>query len=359
MVLGIYLAAVLDGHYDLASLKARWILRLNLLVLPILALGCIYAATVGLDTLRGLPPADGFGYFSLNLTGPFYGGNLLHLPASLGPTEGQAWEDQSYLGLGLMGIIAAGMWLDGKNILKRLWQFRSLVLLLLGFLVFALSSRVYLGLERVYRYPAWLSNLIMVSPLSQLRASARFFWPVGYCLLFWGLAVILRRRWAIPVLACLLVLQWIDLPKPFWPRPENYAQVFNPDFAAWDALLQDKRALYLYPTYDCGGDTDLIGLPAVLVAAKDAARSNTASISRFGEDCAEKVALGLSDLSPGTLHLFTRPAEYARLIQDHPDWCTARPEMAVCIPDPNQKDRAFLAAINDLALPKAPRFYSP
>ncbi len=359
MVLGIYVAAILDGRFALPTLKLRWLYRLNLLALPAVALVCAYAALIGLNTLQGLPPVDGYSYYSMNLTGPFYGGNLLHLPASLGPSSGQVYEDQSYLGLGLMGVIAAASWVERKDLLKRLWRCRALAVVLLGFLLFSISTDVYFGLERIYRYPTWLTDLILASPLSQFRASARFFWPVGYCLLFWGLAVILRQRWAVPVLAGLLVIQAVDVPKPFWPRPANYAQAFNPDFAAWDDLFQGKRSLYLYPTYACGGDADSIGLPAVLVAAKDGVTSNTASIARFTDDCAEKVALGLADFSSGTVHLFTRPAEYQAVLQEHPGWCAARPEMAVCIPYPDAKDRSFLAALDALALPKAPRFYSP
>jgi hypothetical protein len=359
MVFGIYMAAILDGRYALPSLKAGWFLRFLLIILPILCLAFAYSLLIGLDALKGVPPADGFGYFSLNLMGPFYGGNLLHLPASLGPSRGQVYEDQSYLGLGLIGIIAAAVLLEGKNIFKQLWQFRTLVVVLLCFVIFGLSSAVYFGVDRIYNYPPWLTKQIMASPLSQFRSSARFFWPVGYGLLFWGLAVILKKRWAVPFLACMLLLQWIDLPKPFLPRPTGYTGAFNSDYAAWDNLFQDKRALYLYPTYYCGGDLDLVGLPAVLIAARQGVISNTASVSRFVDNCAEKAALGLSDLLPGTVHLFTRPAEYYHVFQEHPDWCAIRAEMAVCIPYPLEKDRIFLATIDHLTLPTKPRFYFP
>ncbi len=359
MVLGIYIAAILDGRFRLPTLKLQWLFRFNLLVLPVVMLACAYAALVGLNTLQSLAPVEGYGFFSMNLMGPLYGGNLLHLPASLGLSTGQIYEDQSYLGLGLMGIIAAAVWIDWKNIARRLWRFRTLVLVLVAFLWFAISTDVYLGLDRIYHYPAWLTNLILASPLSQFRSSARFFWPVGYSLLFWGLTVILRKRWAILFLACLLVLQAVDLPRPFWPRPADYSQAFNPDFMSWDNLFHGKRALYLYPTYSCDSSHDSVGLPAVLIAAKDGVISNTASTARLTDNCAEKVALGLADFSTGTVHLFTHPAEYQQVLQEYPSWCAARPEMAVCIPYPDAKDLSFLAAFDSLALPKAARFYSP
>ncbi len=129
MVLGIYFATILDGRFRPLSFKMRWVFRFNLLVLPVVMLAVAYGVLVGLDT-QSLVPVEGFSYFSMNLMGPVYGGNLLSLPASLGPSTGQVFEDQSYLGLGLIGIIASAVWIDWKNLVKRLWRFRTLILVM-------------------------------------------------------------------------------------------------------------------------------------------------------------------------------------------------------------------------------------
>jgi hypothetical protein len=359
MVFGIFIAAVFDGRYGFPSFKMRWLYRLNLLLLPVLLLSCAFAAFIGLDVLRGVPPAQGFGYFSMNLAGPFTGGNLIQFPASLTQVTGQLYEDQSYLGLGVMGVLGTALFVDARHLLKRFRRCPALGIVLLGSLIFALSSDVFWGAQRIYHYPSWLYDLISASPLIQFRASARFFWPLGYALLFWGLAVLLRKRWGIPLLVCLLIVQWIDLPRPFTPRPAGYADIFNPDLPAWDRLLKGKRALYLYPTYYCGGDVDGVGLPAVLMAATNGAASNTASVSRIADNCAEMAAQGLADMTPGTVHIFTRPAEYSQLLREHPDWCAQRVEMAVCVPDPGSQDRDFLKNLNELALPLASTLFFP
>jgi hypothetical protein len=359
MVFGIFAASVLDGKYDLPTHLSRWLHRFNLFLWPVLALACAYFLLIGRIETGDVPRAEGFGYFSLNLTGVINGGNLIHLPQTLNLNPGQLYEDQSYLGLGVIGIILSALWLDRKNLVKRVLRSPALMLVLLGLYVFALSSDVYLGATRVYHYPDWLAEPLFASPLSQFRASARFFWPVGYALLFWGLAVILRRRWAVPVLAALLILQWVDLPRPFTPRPAGYTQAFNPDAPAWDRLFQDKRALYLYPTYYCGGDADFIGLPIVHLAAKDGLISNTTSVSRLTENCPNKVTQGLADWAPGTVHVFTRPDEYSTLFLANPDWCAERIEMAVCVPYANTEDRAFLAALDTLTVPAISHIFDP
>lgn len=353
MVFGIFAASVLDfrlrDSYKLPALLRKG----NLLLLPCLMFPILYGLFISTTTFTDLQPADGYSYFSLNLTGPIYGGNLIHFPTELGPKQGQFFEDQSYLGLGVIGLLVTGLALGIKNLLPAIKKHPFLILALIGFYLFAVTTDVYLGTQRIYRYPEFITRLILNSPLSQFRASARFFWPVGYALIFFSLATVLKKRWIWPLLAALLVLQWVDLPKPYTPRPAGYADAYNPDLPYWDGLLAGKRALYLYPTFFCGGETSPVHVPVLMMAVKNGVTSNTVSTTRYTEDCDQKVSDGLADISAGTVHIFAAPGNedtQNALSSMQPDWCSSHNEITLCIPYPSESDREQMQQLGGLQM---------
>lgn len=354
MVVAIFAAAVLDFRFDKIPPIRLLLYKANLLLMPCLLFLILYAVLIGPNRFTDLPAADGYGYFSLNLTGPIFGGNLITLPKTLGPSIGQVYEDQSYLGLGLILLLLLAVVLDRKTLFETVRKHPFLLLLLLAFYIFALSTDIYLGHTLYYRYPGDLTTRIRESSISQFRASARFFWPVGYVLLFYSLAVLLKRRWALPVLACLLVIQWVDLPKPYTPRPEGYRDAVNVDFPFWDHLLQGKRAVYLYPTLSCGGDAYRMNIPILLIAAKNGVISNTVFVTRYQEDCDDKLTAALDDISPNTVHILPRPQtnKQAQYVLDAfpQNWCASRQELIICVAEPTAADLELLQQVDRLML---------
>jgi hypothetical protein len=113
--------------------------------------------------------------------------------------------------------------------------------------LFALSSTITLGTRILFEYdPGWWG------PLTTLRASGRFVWPLYYALVFGVVAIVVRRLphgTAVAVLAVGVFLQaadlwgpiaavrtaralaaWDPLPSPFWARvlPHYAHLVLNP-----------------------------------------------------------------------------------------------------------------------------------
>ncbi len=186
-----------------------------------LASSVLAAWLLGYRTENGAP--TGFGYFSMNLLSPVVpqlSGLFGTWPAGpvangiLDATGGQ-YEGFNYLGLGILLLLAAA----ALHLARHRMQAPPglgraalpLGLVLLGCLLFALSTRVFVGGTALpaIPLPRGLDNLV-----SQLRASGRFFWPLAYLLPVLALAALARARHRQAVgamLAGLVVLQAADL----------------------------------------------------------------------------------------------------------------------------------------------------
>ena len=153
--------------------------------------------------------ASGFGYYSMNLLSPvwpqvsgLFGPGLPTLDATGGQYEGF-----NYLGAGVLFlIVAAGVSLAATRRLPRLHP--GLLLALAGLTAVALSTRVFaahtLLLDLGGKHWEFL--------FAPMRASGRFFWPVGYALLVGAVVATgrLPRKAAAAVLAAAVLLQAAD-----------------------------------------------------------------------------------------------------------------------------------------------------
>ena len=202
--------AMLDRH-------AR---RLRIGALFLLTMG----APVGLTALLSGPMggADaGFGLWSMNLLSPvwpqhsgLFGSSLPIIDATGGQAEGF-----NYLGAGslllilfaalvsLWRVASGGRTSGGRASTWRTW--RGLVIVLTGFALLALSTRVFAG--------KYLILDLGTKPWDQVfgivRSSGRAFWPVGYALVLGSIACLSARlpAWALrPLLLIAIVLQLID-----------------------------------------------------------------------------------------------------------------------------------------------------
>lgn len=152
----------------------------------------------------------GFGFFSMNLLSPAWPqmsgvfGSGLHL---LDATGGQG-EGFNYLGAGVLFLLAAaGVALAASR--QALRVPRGLLLSLLGLSVVALSNRIYAG----HLLLLDLGDEPWEKLFAPVRASGRFFWPVGYALMI-GAAVVVAKRLprpaAVIVFAAAALLQFAD-----------------------------------------------------------------------------------------------------------------------------------------------------
>lgn len=221
---------------------------------PLLAGSVAWLATLGLAAWalgyfsHGASNTAGFGQYSMNLNAPFCGRGLLRC-AVTDATGGQ-YEGFNHLGAGLLLLLPFALALAWRQRDRLLRRHGALLLALLALTLYALSNRVYFGADEWLSYPlpSWLDRLT-----GTFRASGRFFWPVGYVLLFATLALLLRQlpRLALPLLALALPLQWIDVA-PL--RAEVQLTASRParnDLPPWSGVLADVHKIHLLPTFGC------------------------------------------------------------------------------------------------------------
>ena len=204
---GLWVADTLGRALRLGSarpLLAQWP------VLPVMA-GALWLA--GYFTLSGdvLPMGVHYGQSQFDLTAPFDAVEWgLLLPALPGLRH---WEaGGSYLGAGVLLLLALGLVLAPRGSLRGLARRHGVLLLMLaGMLAFAISNQVAIGgwIVASFDLPAPVLRLA-----DMLRASERFFWPLAYAAIFAAIAVLAQRLHAVRlrwVLAGLLALQVVDI----------------------------------------------------------------------------------------------------------------------------------------------------
>ncbi len=193
----------------------------------------------------------GFGYFSMNLNAPF---NALDTSTFLKPlpmaTSGQ-YEGYNYLGLGIMLVMggALALQLATRSFARPTTPQWVLVGLMLLLVALSLSSKV------TFNQHTLLSYSLPESLTSPLRSSGRFFWPVGYLILFASLHVLCRGRQVgvATLLLLAIALQVVDVKSIVVSRDDfsdlEYATRF--DDPIWRSpALQDVQVIKTFPPYE-------------------------------------------------------------------------------------------------------------
>ena len=255
-VAGLFVAFMVDQIVK----GEPWFVQLKRLLVFGLALGLTMWVLGYLDRKA---PLSGFGdYFYLDLKHPFCGGGKL-IKCGVGPVYDFPYhEGFNYLGAGLLLLIPFALIFNVRAFIALPKKYPALILLVLGFFLYALSNRVrYAGVEIFsYPLPAWLHFLT-----GTFRASGRFFWLVSLLVLFVTLASLLNRRSFAPapsatffptlgvtfLLTTALVLQVKDV-RPWLKRIKT--ETVKPskvNFTDWAPVMAQVDKLVMYPTYQC------------------------------------------------------------------------------------------------------------
>jgi len=178
------------------------------------------------------------------------------------------------------------------------------------------------------------------------RATGRFFWPLGYLLMAWALAIIATRlpsRVALTVLLSLVIVQTLDL---HGAHEERRRGARDPDFYAWanpmvspvwDRALPEYNHLVLYPPPQCGPSpiaweaaAHRAGLHGLTLNAGGVARPDDAARLRYCHDLGEQVKGG--HLEPRTFYIVP-PSEVERIRQaaQPPAVCGVIDTVSVCV----------------------------
>nr|WP_245178098.1 DUF6311 domain-containing protein [Cupriavidus sp. AcVe19-1a] len=277
MIFAIFLAYVLDKGIGGESWRRQG-LRIAA------SLGLVGALMYLLGYIGSAGGAGGFDYFSMNLASPFCGGLFLH--CQIDATGGQQ-EGFNYFGAGGLLILAAGTlsFMRKRQPSGVEVKYPFLILMAIALTLYALSTTWYLGDSKVLRYSLPSGFKIITG---SFRASGRFFWVVGYLLMFVMLARLLRskaRLVPVGLLAVALPLQWFDTSAI---RGNVINAVHRPeqmDRKPWPSILAGARHLIMYPAFGCGH----VGAEQYLyfqnLAARQELTFNTGYIARLKTSC--------------------------------------------------------------------------
>ena len=354
MVTGIILATIAQA---LSNCTLEW----RDAVAGLFGVAALISAAIALSgylSPHGDLAANGFGYYSMNVLSPV-------VPQASGlagalrgyildATRGQ-YEGFSYLGGGVLLLVLT-------TFVRQLTTLRAgfsrnpwLLVLLVGFTLFALSNIVYFGPWKILELPLSARLAVLAS---MFRSSGRFFWPAMYALTALAIAAAIPlygRRGVLLILVATL-LQWIDTA----PLRETFAgRTRTPekphiDLAAWRTAIGKHRFVRVLPEYSCLAKPRSWNQEAAVeieLAAAFADRPvNSVYAARFEADCAAEQAAVPPAPSAGELTVYL--SEFvgiagvrARAAKD--DACRAGDRLVVCSNVPGEASQLVELARTD------------
>jgi hypothetical protein len=265
----------------------------------------------GLIGREGAPATQwGFGHYSMNLLSPILPPRA-HLPEAFArmikwdgtltwDANGGQLEGYNYLGAGLLLLAAVHLVASWRLMGGALRRHVFLVLLLLGYFLFALSNRMFAGNWLVWEFavPAPLAPLV-----GHFRTGGRLFWPIYYVLAIALVVATYRRfdpRTARILIVAAVALQLADTQI----HRETMAKATRQGYPkalpeeVWTALLAKHEYFKQYPSYQCGGWAGKFpenhpNLELLWLAAKLDKPSNSAYLARTSRDCEKEKREGL------------------------------------------------------------------
>lgn len=242
--------------------------------------------------------AGGFGVYSLNLLSPFCGGLLC---APIDATGGQD-EGFNYLGAGILLLLPIALIIRGAELPRSLRRHWPLTLVMVGFMLYAASNRIFLGQQLILdlHLPRLLEGAFGI-----FRVSGRFFWLVGYGVLFAVLATLLRRQsvMLLLILSVALALQWYDT-RPLRERVQFTTGLpATLDLAPWRSALAGLKGIDIYPAYGCGDTPTEDYVRYQYIAANLGMTINSAYTARAAVHCDEKNAFSQAPAQDGQLYV--------------------------------------------------------
>jgi len=327
MVAAVAAAAVLQDFAD----RRIALPRAALLVLAIPGSGFLPVWAFGLLDLPGLTSGViDFGFFSMNLLSPAWpqvSGALqwTGIPALTGGpldgTDGQ-YEGYAYLGLGALLVVPVALWRGWGSPAAALRRHWALAVALAVLTIWALGNEVYAAKTLVFGYP--MPQFLLDTVLAWFRSSGRFFWPVAWLILAYGIAGALRRatpRAAAVLVLAALALQWVDLS--LWrtriatliAAPEASVFGAEAEAVAIERDIARRGAVAVIPSFFCSSSADnyegihnIAASEVQSMAARGNARMRWIMLARGTPDCEAQKTADLGALAgEGVLVLLRDP----------------------------------------------------
>ncbi len=278
--------------------------------IPFVLLGASLILTIFPMEQVEVAPETGFGFYSMNLLSPFHGGKYLKFPNPEMPGQ---YEGFNYLGLGVLLAFSLAWVLNRSAPQSIFTNHRALTWLMCLFTAYALSDTIYLGVHKIVSidYPSFMDSIT-----TQFRASGRFFWPVGYCVVIFAIASLYRRLGNKVFAASMLVLVGLQLVDLSHLRHRLVDTAKRPATAvltqpAWDQqLAANIEYLYFFPKFRCGQVGSVLHtlMPVMRYASVHNLKINTGYVSRSASNCApESIQTEIaSSQMTNSLYVFSR-----------------------------------------------------
>lgn len=202
--------------------------------------------------VAGSVSAWGYGYYRLNILGPFSPGPVWSMFFTAPLLNGD-YEGFSYLGAGvfLLALAAAALTARHRRTLPlNTRRIMPLLVLCVLFYLYALSNHVAFGAHELFHFktPPALNKLF-----TAFRATGRFVWPVIYAFEVLLLCCVLKlasRKLAFGILIVCVLVQVADLTKAFAYYRDRWSHDWRPVLvsAFWDQVpRQYKRIAFVMP----------------------------------------------------------------------------------------------------------------
>ena len=302
MVFALFVAALLDSLLQEGS-RADSLAHWGIAGVGVCA--TVAAVAVAFGYASGASSgASGYSDYSIDLLSPFCGG--MTFPCTPTFKTSPPSEGYNYLGAGSFLILAAALLFRfrARRALRWCGKHPALILLLIGLAIYSIADAITLGGERIATYDVpW--PLTIVTGI--FRAAGRFFWPVGYVVVFVALASLLRHRNRLTVViaALALVLQWADTRPLRLKTAELVASVRPLDYSGWPSMAGRVDGIHIMPDYGCNLRIEnMYYLYFQIVAGRLGIPINTAYLARSSGSCTAPQNSWSTD---HTLHVMLEP----------------------------------------------------
>lgn len=301
---------------------------------------------------RDLPLGGGFGIYSMNLASPFIP-QLSSIPGFdriVDYTGGQL-EGFNYLGCGVLLLVVGMVVLRSKTVKAVIVRHPVLVILLVGYTLYAASSKLYIG--------SWHIGDIEYEKLPGLHTvtqvfigSGRFFWPVGYVIVVTMVAVIwstFALRIALLGISTAVLIQWIDIApltasKRAATQPDLIDRPSFTDAAATHDGFRIYPALHCVPESDYGkvSQLQLIAVGAGILVSGARLNRGLPSCLDLEDDMAQSMTAAPSTSNPLVI-LFDRVTAAQLSLTQAASGFGCRDNLGLVVCSRRTKDPSFVA----------------
>ena len=245
---GVFVASLIDAKFE--NKRSPWVNRVFWLVFILTVLLLIGFAFGYLEVSS---MAGGYGHnFSFDLASPFCGDSKWSQCDYLKNGDGaRHFEGYNYFGMGLLLLIPIALLLLRPVDFRRVARNnKGLIFIFVGMFVYSITHIIKFKGQTVFEYDL---PVIFHWLVSTYRAAGRFFWLIGYAILFVALGIILKykntKTFLLIVVA--VILQFSDISPQLAKVKFLAATPSSIRYEQWQDVFDRVDEVNMYPLWGC------------------------------------------------------------------------------------------------------------